>query len=85
MTDHQQEIKLDNLFPQIKQDKEEILGPLDLDHILNTGFNLDDHEKQLIYKAMQRTGNNISEAARLLGISRPALDYRLKKFKFQST
>lgn len=29
--------------------------------------------------AMERTGQNVSEAARLLGMTRPALAYRLKK------
>ncbi len=35
--------------------------------------------QQLIITAMQKVKHNVSEAARLLGISRAALDYRLKK------
>ncbi|MEG1031141.1 MAG: helix-turn-helix domain-containing protein, partial [Acinetobacter sp.] len=43
------------------------------------GFCLEDHERQLIFIAMQKVNHNVSEAARVLGISRAALDYRLKK------
>ncbi|WP_374572323.1 phenol degradation transcriptional regulator MobR [Acinetobacter sp.] len=79
LTDHQQEIKLSSLFPQIKQDAEPAPAAVNLDALLQAGFCLEDHERQLIANAMQRSGSNISEAARLLGISRAALDYRLKK------
>ena len=36
-------------------------------------------EEQLLQGAMERAGQNVSEAARLLGMTRPALAYRLKK------
>ena len=47
--------------------------------MLQEGFSLEAHERQLIDIAMQKAKQNISEAARLLGMSRAALDYRLKK------
>lgn len=48
--------------------------------IPNTGFNLEDHEKSLLTQALDRTGQNKSRAAKLLGISRATLRYRLEKF-----
>jgi DNA-binding NtrC family response regulator len=36
-------------------------------------------EDALIHAAMERSQQNVSEAARLLGMTRPALAYRLKK------
>ena len=49
------------------------------DHIINDGFSLEALEKEFILKAMQMAEQNVSKAARLLGLSRPALAYRLKK------
>ena len=82
LTEHQQEIKLSSLFPQIKieEDPEPTTSEVDIDRLIQTGFCLEEHEKQLILTAMQKSKNNISEAARLLGITRAALDYRLKKY-----
>lgn len=44
------------------------------------GFNLEDHEKGLLLQALQRTKNNKSRAAKLLGLSRATLRYRMEKF-----
>lgn len=49
------------------------------ERILTEGFSLEALEKELILKAMERADQNVSQAARLLGLSRPALAYRLKK------
>ena len=43
------------------------------------GVNLDELERSLLQQAIDRTGGNQSAAARLLGISRYALRYRLEK------
>jgi DNA-binding NtrC family response regulator len=43
------------------------------------GIVLEDVEKKLIVEAMERASGNQSKAARLLGISRDTLRYRLKK------
>jgi transcriptional regulator with GAF, ATPase, and Fis domain len=43
-------------------------------------FNLDAVEKDAIVRALEASGNNRSQAARLLGIARPQLYHRLKKF-----
>jgi two-component system response regulator AtoC len=44
------------------------------------GVDLEAVERSFIVQAMERTGQNQSAAARLLGISRYALRYRLEKF-----
>ena len=44
------------------------------------GFSLDDHERNLLMEALSRAGGNKSRAAKLLGISRAKLRYRLEKF-----
>ena len=79
LTDAQQEIKLSALFPQKKQENDVSDNADDFDQFLTKGFRLDEHEQQLITQAMKRAKQNVSEAARILGISRAALDYRLKK------
>jgi len=50
-----------------------------IDDILDRKISLDDVEKILTEKAMAKAKDNISGAARLLGVTRPALAYRLKK------
>jgi two-component system response regulator AtoC len=49
------------------------------------GVNLDEVELSLITQAIERTGGNQSQAARLLGISRYALRYRLEKHNLLSS
>ena len=56
--------KADRLVPSISED----------------GLVLDDVERKLIVEAMERASGNQSKAARLLGVSRDTLRYRLKKY-----
>jgi DNA-binding NtrC family response regulator len=44
------------------------------------GVNLDSVEKELMIQALERTGGNRTQAARLLGLSRHTLLYRLEKY-----
>jgi len=44
------------------------------------GMTLDGAEQFLIQNALERTGGNVSEAARLLGVTRMAMRYRMKKY-----
>ncbi|MBL0160091.1 MAG: sigma-54-dependent Fis family transcriptional regulator [Bryobacterales bacterium] len=46
---------------------------------LPEGVSLDEHERQLIREALKRAAGNKSQAARLLGLSRNALRYRLSQ------
>jgi DNA-binding NtrC family response regulator len=54
-------------------------GDRSLPHVPEQGLVLEDVERRLIVEAMDRTSGNQSKAARLLGISRDTLRYRLKK------
>ncbi|WP_104489170.1 phenol degradation transcriptional regulator MobR [Acinetobacter indicus] len=81
LTDDQQEIKLSCLFPQLKQQAENLTSSNSIETLLTEDFSLERHEQEIILTAMQRSQQNISEAARLLGISRATLDYRLKKYQ----
>ncbi|MDD2991898.1 MAG: sigma-54-dependent Fis family transcriptional regulator [Zoogloea sp.] len=47
--------------------------------ILQDGFDLDKHEGKLLELAVQRAGGNLTHAAKLLGITRRQLAYRLKQ------
>lgn len=44
------------------------------------GLDIDDVERELIVQALEKTGQNQTRAARLLGLTRDALRYRMKKF-----
>ena len=44
------------------------------------GVDLDDVERELIEQALDRTQGNKSAAARLLGLTRDTLRYRLERF-----
>jgi len=45
---------------------------------------LEDHERELVVRAMESAGGNQSQAARLLRIGRDALRYKLKKYNIHS-
>jgi len=62
------------------------LGELDLDQIvklliLDHRVGLEEMEKRCINFALEFAGNNVSKAARLLGLSRATLRYRLDKLE----
>jgi DNA-binding NtrC family response regulator len=47
------------------------------------GINFEDIERSLIMQAMERTDNNITKSAKLLGLTFRTLQYRLEKFGFK--
>lgn len=49
-----------------------------IEALLNEDGGIERVERLLIERALARTGGNVSAAARLLGLTRPQLDYRLK-------
>ena len=73
------EIGFNNLPLEIRQpvSRHAAVNPFSLPE---NGVNLDELERDLLNQALERTQNNKSHAARLLGISRDALNYRLKKY-----
>jgi two-component system response regulator AtoC len=48
-----------------------------------TGLNLEDTEKSLVRQALERTGWNQTRAAKLLGLNRDQIHYRIEKFKLE--
>src|SRR5579871_6584340 len=50
-----------------------------VDSFLPEGMSLDEHEQALIREALKRANGNKSQAARLLGLTRNALRYRLSQ------
>ncbi len=46
-------------------------------------LNLGDAERQLLVKALEETQWNITRAARLLGVSRDTLRYRIEKYRLR--
>ena len=48
------------------------------------GFSLEEHEKSLLRQALERTHYRKSAAARLLGLTRATLRYRMEKFGLDS-
>ncbi|HKO05132.1 MAG TPA: sigma-54 dependent transcriptional regulator [Candidatus Acidoferrales bacterium] len=56
--------------------------PADAAPFLPAGMTLEQWEDEMIREAMRRAGGNKSQAARLLGLSRNALRYRLSKLGF---
>ena len=81
------EISNEQLFPHLQgiQDETNVGGdqkwPLSelVDELLEHDFDLSDLEAQMIARAMEKSNGNVTQAAKRLGLSRPALDYRLKK------
>jgi DNA-binding NtrC family response regulator len=73
------EIRPEHLTPELRRvappKPRERLAPV----VEEQGLVLDDVERRLIAEAMERASGNQSKAARLLGVSRDTLRYRLKK------
>lgn len=54
------------------------------DHFLPEGMGLEQYEQYLLKEALRRAGNNKSQAARLLGLTRNTLRYRLSQIGIES-
>jgi DNA-binding NtrC family response regulator len=55
-----------------------------VDNFLPEGMTLDDYERSIIREALHRADGNKSQAARLLGLTRNALRYRLSQMGIES-
>ena len=47
------------------------------------GISLEDNERGLLVRALEKTGGNQTQAARLLRITRDTLRYKMKKFNLK--
>jgi DNA-binding NtrC family response regulator len=54
------------------------------DHFLPEGMTLDEYEQHIIRESLKRANGNKSQAARLLGLTRNALRYRLDQMGIES-
>jgi DNA-binding NtrC family response regulator len=77
------EIGLDNLPQEIRQPQTAATQGRGSFHLPPEGVRLDEVEVTLIRQALQKTGGNRSRAARLLGLTRDTLLYRLKKYAIE--
>ena len=77
-------ITLEDLPPEMTQ-AATALPPSsgDLFKLPPEGVNFEDVERSLIMQAMDRTDNNITKSAKLLGLTFRTLQYRLEKFGFK--
>ncbi len=75
-------IEVENLPVEMRDGKR--VGRVADIHLPPTGICLDELEVSLINQALDRTGGNRSRAARLLGLTRDTLLYRLKKYAIQA-
>ncbi|MGI8788547.1 MAG: sigma-54-dependent transcriptional regulator [Pyrinomonadaceae bacterium] len=76
------QITLEDLPPEMSQ----VARPAsanDLFKLPPEGVNFEDVERSLITQAMDRTDNNITKSAKLLGLTFRTLQYRLEKFGFK--
>ena len=56
-------------------------GEIEKTSLLALGLSVEEMEKKMLQEALQRTGGNISEASRLLKITRNTLRYRMAKYR----
>ena len=68
------DVKIDTAVGRLRSPSS---GGAAADHFLPEGLTLDQYEQNLIREALRRANNNKSQAARLLGLTRNALRYRL--------
>ena len=80
-------IRIEHLFPSVGQSgdprtqasRQAATRGGGIDELLDGIHSLDTLEHDLLEAAVERSGGNLSAAARLLGLTRPQLAYRLKK------
>ncbi len=77
-------IRLEHLPPELRFSGRSPGSPGPVFHLPEAGVDLEEVERSLLEQAMDRTEGNQSAAARLLGISRYALRYRLEKHGLMS-
>jgi DNA-binding NtrC family response regulator len=74
-----EEIRPEHLAPELRKTPPPRRPERGAPPVTDQGLVLDDVERKLIAEAMERASGNQSKAARLLGVSRDTLRYRLKK------
>jgi DNA-binding NtrC family response regulator len=73
-------VEPDDLPPNVRANVSLTRGPLGFE-IPETGIDLEALEKSLVLKALDKAQGNVTRAARLLGLTRRTLQYRLEKIQ----
>jgi len=73
-------VRLDDLPPAVRMRSRVLAGGLPIE-IPDEGLDLDGLERSLILRALDKCGGNVTRAARLLGLTRRTLQYRLEKIQ----
>jgi two-component system response regulator PilR (NtrC family) len=73
-------VRLDDLPPAVRMRSRALVGELPIE-IPDEGLDLDGLERSLILRALEKSEGNVTRAARLLGLSRRTLQYRLEKIQ----
>ncbi|HEX3102515.1 MAG TPA: helix-turn-helix domain-containing protein, partial [Pyrinomonadaceae bacterium] len=76
-------VTLEDLPPEMTQSNGRSVSSGDLFKLPPEGISFEDVERSLIMQAMDRTDNNITKSAKLLGLTFRTLQYRLEKFGFK--
>jgi two-component system, NtrC family, response regulator AtoC len=66
-----------------RPDSDGISAPMTPIEIPTDGLSLEDNERSLLAKALEKTSGNQTQAARLLRITRDTLRYKMKKFNLR--
>jgi DNA-binding NtrC family response regulator len=81
ITCKQEEINPDHLPPSLKTPApRQAETSADMPSLLSLGLSVEDVEKAMLQEALRKTGGNVSEASRLLKITRNTLRYRMAKY-----
>ena len=72
-------ITIEDLPPEMSQESKPVSAD-ELFKLPSEGVNFEDVERSLIMQAMERTDNNITKSAKMLGLTFRTLQYRLEKF-----
>jgi DNA-binding NtrC family response regulator len=75
-----QEIRPEHLPAEIRGAVRPLTGGDDIVRLPAEGVRMEDVERNVIEQALRRTRGNVAHAARLLGLSRDTLRYRIKKY-----
>ena len=57
--------------------------PIDARSLLSFGLSVEELEKAMLQEALQKTAGNVSEASRLLKVTRNTLRYRMAKYNLK--
>ena len=72
-------ITIEDLPPEMSHESKPVSAD-ELFKLPSEGVNFEDVERSLIMQAMERTDNNITKSAKMLGLTFRTLQYRLEKF-----